>query len=135
MKDTQSNRILCSVFRAGPGLNNNTVYQDFVKYKADGASWELGRQGSGFAEEEPDLGRLKIHLLLTAAARTVRQEYLAGLDGFISMPHQAYCYDFISDWLYSDDIQQLYDVARYVEDEARLQLRRTTMVTRGNIKA
>ena len=50
----------------------------------------------------------------------MRQEYLAGLDGFISMPHQAYCYDFISEWLHSDNIPQLYDVARYVEEEARL---------------
>ena len=30
----------------------------------------------------------------------MRQEDIAGLDGFISVPHQAYCYDFISEWLY-----------------------------------
>ena len=123
LKDAQPNMILRSVFRAGLDLNNNAVYQDFVKYHADGAFWEMVRQGCGFVEEEPDLGRLAIHLLLTAATRTMRQEYLAGLDGFISMPHQAYCYDFISEWLHSEDIQQLYDVARYVEDEARLHQR------------
>ena len=120
LKDAQPNMILRSVFRAGLDLKNNTVYQDFVKYHADGAFWAMVRQGCGFVEEEPDLGRLAIHLLLTAATRTMRQEYLAGLDGFISMPHQAYCYDFIAEWLHSDNIQQLYDVARYVEDEARL---------------
>ena len=60
---------------------------------------------------------------MTATTRTMRQEYLAGLDGFISMPHQAYCYDLISEWLHSEDIQQLYDVARYVEDEVRLHQR------------
>ena len=151
LKDAQPNLILRSVFRAGLVLNSNAVYQDFVKYYADGAFWAMVRQGCGFAEEEPDLGRLAIHLLLTAATRTMRQEYLAGLDGFISIPHQAYCYDFISEWLHSDkvnsgevgrqgepvragrcpgaegglgrDIQQLYDVARYVEDEARLRQR------------
>lgn len=138
LKDAQPNMILRSVFRAGLDLKNNTVYQDFVKYHADGAFWAMVRQGCGFAEEEPDLGRLAIHLLLTAATRTMQQEYLAGLDSFISMPHQAYCYDFISEWLHSDkvnsceagregglgrDIQQLYDVARYVEDEARLHQR------------
>ena len=53
----------------------------------------------------------------------LRSVFRAGLDGFISMPHQAYCYDFISEWLHSEDIQQLYDVARYVEDEARLHQR------------
>ena len=138
LKDAQPNMILRSVFRAGLDLKNNTVYQDFLKYHADGAFWAMVRQGCGFVEEEPDLGRLAIHLLLTAATRTMRQEYLAGLDGFISMPHQAHCYDFISEWLHSDkvnsseagrecglgwDIQQLYDVARYVEDEAHLHQR------------
>ena len=138
LKDAQPNQILRSVFRAGLDLNHNAVYQDFVKYRADQAFWKMVRQGCGFWEEEPDLGRLAIHLLLTAATRTMRQEYLAGLDSFISMPHQAYCYDFISDWLHSDkgngsesgrdggmgrDVQQLYDVARYVEDEVRLHQR------------
>ena len=138
LKDAQPNRILRSVFHAGLDLNHNAVYQDFVKYHADGAFWAMIHQGCGFAEEEPDLGRLAIHLLLTAATRTMRQEYLAGLDGFISMPHQAYCYDFISEWLHGNkvnsgevvregglgrDTQQLYDVARYVEDEACLHQR------------
>ena len=108
LKDARPNMILRSVFQAGLDLNNNTVYQDFVKYHADAAFWAMVRQGCGFVEEEPDLGRLAIHLLLTAATRTMRQEYLAGLDGFIS------------EWLHSDNIPQLYDVARYVEDEARL---------------
>ena len=123
LNDAQPNQILRSVFHAGLDLNSNTVYQDFVKYHADGAFWAMVRQGCGFSEEEPDLGRLAIHLLLTAATRTMRQEYLAGLDGFISMPHQAYCYDFISGWLHSNDIGQLCDVAKYVEDEACLHQR------------
>lgn len=123
LKDAQPNMILRSVFRAGLDSNHNAVYQDFVKYHADGAFWAMVRQGCGFTEEESDLRRLAIQLLLTAATRTMRQEYLAGLDGFISMPHQAYCYDFISEWLHSDDVGQLYDVARYVEDEVRLQQR------------
>ena len=123
LKDAEPNQILRSVFHAGLDLNHNAVYQDFVKYHADGAFWAMVRQGCGFSEEEPDLGRLAIHLLLTAATRTMRQEYLAGLDGFISMPHQAYCYDFISGWLHSNDIGQLCDVAKYVEDEACLHQR------------
>ena len=138
LKEPHPNRILRSIFQAGLDLGSNAVYQDFLKYHADRAFWAMVRQGCGFAEEEPDLGRLATHLLLTAATRTMRQEYLAGLDGFISMPHQAYCYDFVSDWLHSgkmdfcetrresslcQDIQQLYDVARYVEDRACLRQR------------
>ncbi len=120
LKDSQPNQILRSVFREGLDLNYNPIYQDFVKYHADDAFWAMIRQGTGFIEEEPDLGLLAIHLLLTAATRTMRQEYLAGLDHFISIPHQAYCYDFISEWIHSEDSKQLYEVARYVEEEVRL---------------
>lgn len=77
LKDARPNMILRSVFQAGLDLNNNTVYQDFVKYHADAAFWAMVRQGCGFVEEEPDLGQLAINLLLTAATRTMRQEYLA----------------------------------------------------------
>ena len=74
LKAAQPNMILRSVFRAGLDLNNNVIYQDFVKYHADDAFWAMVRQGCGFVEEDPDLGRLAIHLLLTAATRTMRQE-------------------------------------------------------------
>lgn len=76
LKKPKLSQILCSVFRAGLDLKNNIIYQDFVKYHADGAFWEKVRQGCGFAEEEPDLGRLTIHLLLTASTRTMRRSIL-----------------------------------------------------------
>ena len=61
-------------------MNHNADYQDFVKYHADSVFWAMIHQGCGFAEEEPDFGRLAIHSLLTAVTRTMRQEYLAGLE-------------------------------------------------------
>ena len=45
------------------------------------------------------------------------QEFLAGLDGYISGAHQAYCYDFVSDWLYSEDLNDIYEIAGYAEAE------------------
>ena len=69
LKDAQPNMIVRNVFRAGLDLKNNTVYQDFVKYHADGAFWAMVRQGCGFAEEEPDLGRLAIKLSIHAARK------------------------------------------------------------------
>ena len=44
LKDAQPNMILRSVFQEGLDLNNNTVYQDFVKYHADAAFWAMVRQ-------------------------------------------------------------------------------------------
>lgn len=123
LKNPQPNQIIRSVFRAGLDVQNNSTYREFINYGSEDAFWAMVRQGCGFYEEEHDLGRLAIHLLLTASTRTLRPEYLAGLDSFISMPHQAYCYDFISEWLHGEDREQLYDVARYVEDEAHLNQR------------
>lgn len=123
LKNPQPNQIIRSVFRAGLDVQNNAIYREFINYGSEDAFWAMVRQGCGFYEEEHDLGRLAIHLLLTASTRTMRPEYLACLDSFISMPHQAYCYDFISEWLHGEDREQLYDVARYVEDEAHLSQR------------
>lgn len=120
LKDAQPSNILRSVFRAGLNQDTNPIYQEFVNYGAKEAFWAMVSQGCGYYEEEASLGRLAIHLLLTASTRTLRYEYLTGLDSFISMPHQAYCYDFISDWLNSADIDQLYEIARFVENQARL---------------
>lgn len=120
LKDAQPNNILRCVFHAGLNKDTNTIYQEFMSYDAVDAFWAMVNQGSGYLEEEPDLGQLAIHMLLTAATRTMRSEHLAGLDSFISIPYQAYCYDFVSDWLHSEDVQQVYEIARYVEDEARL---------------
>ena len=120
MKKAQPNEILLSVLRGGLDKAQNPIYQSFVDYSAEEAFWAMVRQGCGYAEEEPDLGQLAIHLLLTASTRTLRPEFLAGLEKFLSIPHQAYCYELVSEWLHSDDLQQLYDMARYVEDEAHL---------------
>ena len=117
----QPGAVLRAVFDAGLDMETNSVYQSFVNYGADQAFWIMVSQGTGYSEgEDSSLGRLAIHLLLTAATRTMHTDLLAGLDAFLSVPHQAYCYDFVSDWMHSQDTAQLYETARYVEQEARL---------------
>lgn len=121
LSDLQPDGILWSVLRAGLDQESNGIYQSFVTYGARDAFWAMTAQATGYQEgENSSLGRLAIHLLLTAASRTMPQSSLAGLDSFISIPHQAYCYDLVSDWLHSEDRRQLYEVARFVEEEARL---------------
>ena len=60
---------------------------------------------------------------MTAATRTLRKDFLTGLEKYISIPHQSFCYDFVSEWLHSDDLQKLYEIARSVEYELRLYTR------------
>lgn len=122
--DTQPNSIIREVIRGGLDIDTNSVYQSLVNYGAHKAFWVMVAQATGYNEgDDVSLGRLAIHMILTAATRTMHLDNLAGLDSFISVPHQAYCYDFVSEWLHSDDNYQLYEVARYVEDEARLHSR------------
>ena len=123
-------KILRSTFQQGLDCSSNTGYQDFVKYGADKAFWKMAQQGTGYAEEEGDLGQLAIHMLLTASARTLPKECFHGLERFVSVPHEAYCYDFISEWLHSEDKRQLYEIARCAEEEADLRNRFSKMEIR-----
>lgn len=114
------NAIIRTVLTCSVNTDTNSIYNDFVSYGANTAFWAMVRQGTGYYEETPDLLRLATHILLTATTKTMRSEYLAGLDVFISMPHQFYCYDFVSEWLHSEYSMQLFEIARIIEDEARL---------------
>ena len=119
--DIQANSIVHTVIRAGLDIETNDIYQSFVTYGADTAFWAMVSQATGYNEgDDSNLGRLAMHMLLTAATGTLHLDDLAGLDAYISIPHQAYCYELVSDWIHGEDSRQLYEVTRYVEDGARL---------------
>lgn len=123
IKDVTPGAIIKEVLKAGLDSETNYLYREFVNYGANTAFWSMVQQGTGYTSEQPNLAQLATHMLLTATTRTMRLEYLAGLDQFISSPHQAYCFDFVSDWLHSEDNYQLNEIARTIEDELKLQKR------------
>lgn len=120
IKDVTPGAIIKEVLKAGLDSETNYLYREFVNYGANTAFWSMVQQGTGYTSEQPNLAQLATHMLLTATTRTMRLEYLAGLDQFISSPHQAYCFDFVSDWLHSEDNDQLNEIARTIEDELKL---------------
>lgn len=135
IKDVTPAAIIKEMLKAGMDINTNYLYREFINYGADKAFWNMVKQGFGYKvnsgeagredgldrkSEQPDIAMLATHMLITAATRTMRLEYLAGLDQFISSPHQAFCYDFISDWLHAEDQEQLIEIAKSVEDELKL---------------
>ena len=120
LKDAKPAGIIRAVLQAGLQADGNPVYQAFVKYGIDEAFWRMTAQGSGYEAEEPVLNGLAAHLLLTAATRTMQQDHLAGLQQFISLPHQAWCYDFVSDWMHSEDTDGICEIAEYTENELQL---------------
>lgn len=123
LKDVTPAAIMKEVLKAGLDINTNYLYREFVNYSADKAFWSMVKQGSGYASDQPDIAQLATHMLLTATTRTMRLEYLAGLDGFISSPHQAFCFDFVSDWLHCEDQEHLAEIAKTVEEELKLPMR------------
>ena len=120
LKDAKPNAVIKTVLQAGLLNDSNPVYAGFVSYGIDEAFWRMVSQGTGYQDMDTDLAQLATHILLTASTRTMRQEFLAGLQMFISSAYQAYCYDFVSDWIHSEDAKDIYEIAAYIEDELKL---------------
>lgn len=119
--DLMPGSVLQAILFAGLDPDANLFYQQLTAYDAVAPFWTLAAKATGYDEgAENHLGRLAVHLLLTAATRTMHRDLLAGLERWISIPHQAYCYDVVSDWLHSSYEAGLRELACYVEDETRL---------------
>ena len=120
IKEAKPNQIMKAVLQAGLDMENNAVWQEFVSYNITSAFWNMVGQGTGYKDADADLRHLAAHLLLTAATRTMRQDAFSGLESLISTPHQAYCFDFVSDWIHSEDSKDIYTIAECVESELKL---------------
>ena len=70
--------------------------------------------------DAPNLGHLAAHILLTSATRTMQPEDLLQWKDFRSEAHQAYCYDFVSEWLHGTDAEQLREIIIRIEEELKL---------------
>lgn len=122
--DMQPGSIVQAVIRGGTDMESNEVFQSLISYGAEEPFWALVKQASGYFEgEDASIERMITHILLTATTRTLRIEYLAGLDSFISTPHQAWCYDFVSEWIAEEEKPELTGILRNVEEELNLRKR------------
>ena len=122
--DMQPGSIVQAVIRGGTDMESNEVFQSLISYGAEEPFWALVKQASGYFEgEDASIERMITHILLTATTRTLRIEYLAGLDSFISTPHQAWCYDFVSEWIAEEEKPELIEILRNVEEELNLRKR------------
>lgn len=123
LKEAKPAAMIKAVLKAGLNAGENNLWRDFVNYGVDEAFWRMTAQGTGYQEAEKALGALAVHILLTAASRTLRQEFLTGLEQYISAPHQSNCYALVSDWLSAEDDDTLYEIAEHVETEMNLPAR------------
>ena len=112
--------IIKKVLCAGLDTETNSMYYDFADYGIDKAFWDMVQKGTGYVADTPNLGHLAVHILLTSATRTMQPEYLSKWKDFVSEAHQAYCYDFVSEWLHSTDADQLREIVIRIEEELKL---------------
>lgn len=118
INSVQPNDIVKAVISGGIDIETNEVFQSLVNYGAEEPFWALVKQAAGYFEsEDSTIEKLVTHILFTATTRTLRTEYLAGLDRFISTSHQAWCYDFVSEWLVGANRQEIVEIFRSVEEE------------------
>lgn len=121
LKENTPGIIIREVLKNGLDKETNPVYQNLLTYNADTAFWLLVSQVTGFKPDtDSSLKQLTAHIMLSAASRTMDQEYLSGLTDFISTPHQSFCFDIVSEWIHSDDISSFHEVAEIVESELKL---------------
>ena len=129
-KIAQPNFIILSVLQAGLDNDTNVLYQNLVNYEADKIFWQLIAQATGYYADEPKLEELATHILLTTLTRTMPVEHLKGLEHYISESNQAYCFDLISEWKNSPDVEELFAVT--VSTESKLDLHKRFMYLNVN---
>ena len=114
--------IIKSVLKAGLNIDDNYLYQEFVKYDAADLFWSMVSRITGYGDVDHNLGKLAAHIILTAASRTLPDAVFDGLSGFMSQNGQlqAYCSDLVSDWVHSDDAASYMAMAENVEEEMNL---------------
>ena len=119
-KEASANAIIRAVLSAGLDNEQNAVYKNIVSFNASKVFWILVNQATGYQSDDPKLSDLASHIMLTALSRNIREDKFSALGEFVSIPHQAYCYDFVSEWLHSTLNNSLYDLAKKIEEKHQM---------------
>ena len=114
--------VIRAVLTDGLELESNEAISNIRKFGNEAVLWEMINRYTGYAHnpDETNLIPLASHILLTALSMTMDPACLSGLQRLISEPHQQRCYDLVSEWLHSEDDEELWDIAREVEEQHSL---------------
>ena len=100
----------------------NAAYQALVNYGCQGALHRMVATDIGYSEgDDFSIKELARHIIVSALAKTVREEALTGLNAYFAGTKQAFCYDLVAEWMRSDKAAQYYDVAQTIERDLDLQ--------------
>ncbi len=113
--------VIKAVLMAGMEIESNSALGNIRKFGNETVLWEMINRYTGFVHgEEGTLLTLASHILLTALSVTMKTSCLKGLEKLISEPHQQLCYSLVNEWMHSEDDDELYEIAREVEEGLHL---------------
>lgn len=119
--DTASG-VIRKILMSGLEIESNETITSIKKFGSEDVLWELISRYTGYIHDpaRTTLIPLASHLLITSLSVTMKASCLSGLEKLISEPHQQRCYDLINEWMHSEDDNELYDIAREVEEQLHL---------------
>ncbi len=116
--------VIRAVLMGGLDIESNEAITNIKKFGNEKVLWELINRYTGYTfKETPSLIALASNILLTALSVTMDAACLQGLEKLISEPHQQHCYELVNEWAHSEDDDELYDIARAVEEHHHLEQR------------
>ena len=114
--------VIRTVLMNGMEIENNKAIQNIKKFGDEKVLWELIKRYTGYNYNGGDsLVPLASHILLTTLSITMQAPDLKKLSEYISEPHQQLCYSLINEWMHSEDDDELYEIARIVEEQHNLE--------------
>lgn len=116
--------VIRAILMNGLEVETNEAISTIKKFGNEAVLWELVERFTGYTYDGgSSLIPLASHILLTTLSITMPATCLHGLEKYISEPHQQLCYSLINEWMHSDDDDELYEIARAVEEQHRLEER------------
>lgn len=113
--------VIRAILMGGLDVESNDAITNIKKFGNEAVLWELINRYTGYIyDENVSLIPLASHILLTTLSVTMKSSCLNGLERFISEQHQQLCYSLINEWIHSDDDDELYEIARAVEEQHHL---------------
>ena len=125
LSGTSSNNasgVIRAILMAGLDIESNEAIANIKKFGNEAVLWEMINRYTGYVHntQAASLISLASHILITTLSMSMKRSCLNGLERFISEPNQQRCYDLVGEWMHSESDNELYDIAREVEEEHRL---------------
>lgn len=114
--------VIRAILMAGLDIESNEAITNIRKFGNESVLWEMIDRYTGYVHDPDQVSLIALasHILITTLSMTMKASCLNGLEKLISEPHQQRCYDLINEWMHSEDDDELYEIARDVEDHHRL---------------